>query len=301
MSHREIYECKPDEHGRCAPCAARFEDVMTEVHTHECHRGDTQSVSTPLGFRFLRLLRKFLHHKEEIAMSIRPPKEGYQWSYIQTLNKLKHTEACLEELEASLKALQAKYDAVGVGQPAFPQDQLRPGDPRRNFPGGIPYIAPSACCEHIHGFSGDGTYPQVCPDCRMVKPVYSTALPGYRAVLRTAPGLVTHWSSVGGGPVRIREECPLEFLYSDLAAIDRLLKQTQPGDTLSRHSLTTRRIELACKINKRVNGATFGGKAPSVSNTPKSASMCPRCLGKGRVPPWEGSNGLVDCPVCRPR
>jgi hypothetical protein len=56
------HECELDEMGRCQPCITRFNDLMREVHTHECHRGDTQAVSTPLGFRCLRFLRKFFRY-----------------------------------------------------------------------------------------------------------------------------------------------------------------------------------------------------------------------------------------------
>jgi hypothetical protein len=56
------HECELDEMGRCQPCVTRFNDLMREVHTHACHRGDTRAVRTPLGFRLLKFPRKFFRY-----------------------------------------------------------------------------------------------------------------------------------------------------------------------------------------------------------------------------------------------
>jgi hypothetical protein len=54
MSHKCFLE-----NGRCVPCAERFDALMRDIHSAECHRGDTQAVRTPLGYRLIRFLRKF--------------------------------------------------------------------------------------------------------------------------------------------------------------------------------------------------------------------------------------------------
>jgi hypothetical protein len=53
-----IHECQLDEHGRCIPCTARFDELLADIHTHECHKR-TVAVRTPLGYRLIRFLRKF--------------------------------------------------------------------------------------------------------------------------------------------------------------------------------------------------------------------------------------------------
>jgi hypothetical protein len=50
---------------------------------------------------------------------------------------------------------------------------------------------------------------------------------------------------------RPREECPLDFLLSDLAALDRLIGQLHPQDSLGGLSLRSRRAEIADKIRQR--------------------------------------------------
>ena len=57
-----VHECQLDEHGRCQPCITRFNDLMRDIHTHECHRSDTGVVHTPIGFRLLKFPRKLFRY-----------------------------------------------------------------------------------------------------------------------------------------------------------------------------------------------------------------------------------------------
>jgi len=137
--------------------------------------------------------------------------------------KLQNETIRAEQLEDKLQIsndnlaqLQKKADAIGIGKPTFPQDQLRPGDPRRDFPGGVPHtINSSAARTAATGYRPAVTMSAELPSnslCHYDSPVLSfpnrrtgpttTAVfdehPGHRAAQgqagrRTEPTLDADW------------------------------------------------------------------------------------------------------------
>jgi hypothetical protein len=103
------------------------------------------AVAKQMGIRFLlEQQRAELYASANAALYDRLTASGAQVFDLAT--KLQNETIRAEQLEDKLQIsndnlaqLQKKSDAAGAGQPAFPQDHLRPGDPRRDFPGGVPH------------------------------------------------------------------------------------------------------------------------------------------------------------------
>ena len=161
-----IHECQLDEHGRCQSCTKRFEDIMRDIHTHECHRSDTGVVHTPIGFRLIRFLRNTWRKTMQIARSLisrpealataipdyRTPEQldrkalfmsgrdfnltgGWKQSAIKANRRYLQAENDLvllkETLKAQAAALEAKDELI---KHRFTHDSTyRPGDPRRDL------------------------------------------------------------------------------------------------------------------------------------------------------------------------
>ena len=159
-----VDECQLDEHGSCQSCTKRFEDIMRDIHTHECHRSDTGVVHTPIGFRLIRFLRNTWRKTMQIARSLisrpealataipdyRTPEQldrkalfmsgrdfnltgGWKQSAIKANRSYLQAKNDLVLLKETLKAQAAALEAKDELIKSLHNSTYRPGDPRRDL------------------------------------------------------------------------------------------------------------------------------------------------------------------------
>ena len=193
-----VDECQLDEHGSCQSCTKRFEDIMRDIHTHECHRSDTGVVHTPIGFRLIRFLRNTWRKTMQIARSLisrpealataipdyRTPEQldrmalfmserdflphtgGWKQSAIKSNRRYLQAENDLVLLKETLKAQAAALEAKDELIKSLHNSTYRPGDPRRDL---RMRLDPDVCRHTLTYLSGTA---RQCDLCFQINPLW---------------------------------------------------------------------------------------------------------------------------------
>jgi hypothetical protein len=158
--------------------------------------------------------------------------------YLQAENDLVLLKETLKQQAAALEAKDEliKYladDLQQIKNPPIYLERLRPGDPRA-----------SQCFHTISYLNGAARECGFCHQINRLFPGTPLGKPRPEPAPSSLPRTATGYS-----PARPpQEQCPLEFLQSDLGALDKLIAELHPDDTLGLLSLSARRKEVAQKI-----------------------------------------------------